>query len=837
MHYRASTYRLLVSVFVVLVAICCIFPVRDRPFEKYVTSHVTNDKKEFDDLLKVAHERISNGTSKTFYSAIRDVASAKRIDLSNFFRNKNVADIKSIDKKNKILLDALLADSKGKIKQGLDLKGGVSFVLKIDDSNKVDGRRFDQLSAPERNEQLNKAIEIIRQRIDGLGVSEPIIRIFGNNSIEIQLPGISTKDNPEIVDVIKKPAKLEFRLLSNTAIPKSRGAEPPIGYEILSLESDRDDDSAGEHLFFVKKIPEMTGKMVAHAGVAVGQYGEFGVSLSMTEDGAKRFEKVTSENIGRQLGIVLDGKLCSAPVINSAISGGHASITGKFSQREALELANVLNNPLEVELKFVELNEIGPSLAEDAKISSLKASIIAACAIVIFMVAYYHIAGVISVLSIAANIAIVLGMMAIIGATLTLPGVAALVLTIGMAIDANILVFERVRDELRDGKSVGAALLAGHKKAFWTILDANLTTLLAAIVLIYFGTGPIKGFGVILAIGLFSTVFCALVLNRGLLEVFGENRFIRKLIPDFSIKSPKFDFLGHSKFVCAVYGVLFLIGAIAVVAKETKIYGIDFTGGDEITVKFEKKVQTNDISKLAELNGIGEVTSVYQKSLSDNIEILRVQTETGKGEAFFDLMKSKFKDANLSLMKTTTIGATVGDSLKLNALISIALSMLGLMLYVAFRFEMGYGIGAVVSTVINVIMTIIIYLMFGHQISSATIASILMVVGYSINDTIIVFDRIREELKEGRSKSIKEIINYSITRTLSRTILTSASTFLAALALYVFGSGVVVDFALIFLIGVVVGTFSSIFIASPVFYLWSKKDRVPTSVGVSRHTA
>jgi SecD/SecF fusion protein len=240
---------------------------------------------------------------------------------------------------------------------------------------------------------------------------------------------------------------------------------------------------------------------------------------------------------------------------------------------------------------------------------------------------------------------------------------------------------------------------------------------------------------------------------------------------------------------------------------------------------------------LAELNGIGEVTSVYQKSLSDNIEILRVQTETGKGEAFFDLMKSKFKDANLSLMKTTTIGATVGDSLKLNALISIALSILGLMLYVAFRFEMGYGIGAVVSTVINVIMTIIIYLMFGHQISSATIASILMVVGYSINDTIIVFDRIREELKEGRSKSLKEIINYSITRTLSRTILTSASTFLAALALYVFGSGVVVDFALIFLIGVVVGTFSSIFIASPVFYLCNKKDQVSTSVGVSRHTA
>ncbi|MDR1173728.1 MAG: protein translocase subunit SecD, partial [Puniceicoccales bacterium] len=468
MRNRKPFYRILLSLAIVLLAVQSILPIHDRIPEQYLASCVTNDKAAFKELIGRARERLEAGQSKSLFLAIRDVADAEKIDLSRFFKNRNISDIKNLSEKNKILLNALLADSKGKIKQGLDLKGGVSCVLKVDDS------KFENLGASEKTEQLGKAIDIIRQRIDGLGVSEPLLRIFGKNCIEIQLPGISMKDNPEIVDTIKKPAKLEFKLLHPALVPKSKTERAPIGYEVLTFEGDRRDNGEEEYAF-VKRIPDMTGSMVKRAGVVVGQYGEYEISLTMTEEGARCFEKVTANNINRRLGIVLDGKLYSAPSIRSAIANGRASISGKFSQRDAFELSNILNNPLEFELKFVELSEIGPSLAEDARVSSLRAMLIGTAVVAAFMLVFYHTAGIISLVAIMANIVIVLGAMATIGGTLTLPGIAALVLTIGMAVDANILIFERMREELLSGKPLRAALVLGHEKAFATVLDANLT--------------------------------------------------------------------------------------------------------------------------------------------------------------------------------------------------------------------------------------------------------------------------------------------------------------------------------------------------------------------------
>ncbi|MDR1457407.1 MAG: protein translocase subunit SecD [Puniceicoccales bacterium] len=815
---RKSFYRILLSLVIILLAVQNILPIHDRIPEQYLASCVTHDRAAFEELMRRAHERLEAGQSKSLFLAIRDIANAERIDLSRFFKNKNVDDIKNLSEKNKILLNILLADSKGKIKQGLDLKGGVSCVLKIDDS------KFENLGTSEKTEQLNKAIDIIRQRIDGFGVSEPLLRVFGKNCIEIQLPGISIKDNPEIVDTIKKPAKLEFKLLHPTLVPKSKSERGPIGYEVLVFEGDHGNNGE-EKYAFVKRIPDMTGSMVKHAGVVVGQYGEYEISLTMTEEGARCFEKVTAANINRRLGIVLDGKLYSAPSIRSAITSGRANINGNFSQRNAFELSNILNNPLEFELKFVELSEIGPSLAEDARIGSLRAMLIGTIVVAAFMLIFYHTAGIVSLIAVMANIVIILGVMATIGGTLTLPGIAALVLTIGMAVDANILIFERIREELLSGKPLKAALAAGHEKAFSTVLDANLTTLLTAIILIYFGVGPVKGFGVILAIGIFATMFGALVLSKGLLEFLVEKDLVKKLIPDFRIKPTSFDFLKHIKLIAGIYTIVALACIVVTAFRDTKIYGIDFTGGDEITITFEKKIPISEINKLASEHGMGEVTSVYQKSMADNSEILRIQTPEGQGTKFFDHLSNHFQDSKPFLVRKTEIGASVGQGTKLNALISVMLSMVGIMIYVAFRFETGYGIGAVISTIADVAMTILIYLALGHQISAPMIASILMVVGYAINDTIIVFDRIREELKINKSKTLKDIINLSINRTLSRTILTSTSTFLAALALYVFGSGVVVDFALVFSMGVIVGTFSSIFIASPVFYAWHRGDR------------
>ncbi|MDR1595458.1 MAG: protein translocase subunit SecD [Puniceicoccales bacterium] len=815
MEKMASFRRILISIAVVLIACYNLFPLRDRPFAKYVIGCVTNDRRSFMELVDRANELVASGKARGLFSAILTVADRENLDLSQFFRNKNVADIKNLHRKNSVLLESILADSKSRIKQGLDLKGGVSFVLGVSDT------KFDSLSATEKSEQMNKAIDIIRQRIDGLGVAEPLVRIFGSNCIEIQLPGISTKDNPEIVDAIKKPAKLEFKLLHDTLVPKSKSERPPIGYEILEFENGVDDSNGGKpDLAFVKRIPEMTGSMVKHAGVTVGQYGEYGISLTMTDSGTKRFESVTSANINRRLGIVLDGRLYSAPVIRSAIESGHGSITGNFSQRDAFELANVLNNPLEMELKFIELNEIGPSLAEDARTSSLNASLIGAIVVVLFMVAYYHVAGLVSLIAVLANVVITLGIMATIGATLTLPGIAALVLTIGMAVDANILIFERMREEIIRGKSLAAALVAGHERALSSIVDANLTTLLTAIILVHFGTGPIRGFGVILSIGIFATIFCALVLSRGLLEILVGRGFVKTLVPNLRFRPFELDFLKYSKYVFIAY-VVAVIACVAVVAsRHTKIYGIDFTGGDEITIKFDKKIPMNEIDRVAAANGIGEVVSVYQKSASESEEILRIQSTLGSGEKLFESLRDKFGDYDLVLAKKTEIGASIGQGIKANAVTSVLLSMVGIMVYVAFRFEIGYGIGAVISTIMNTVLTGLIYLSLGHQISAPMVASILMVVGYSINDTIVVFDRIREELKGNGSETFRDMVNLSITRTLSRTVLTSVSTFFAALALYLFGSGVIVDFALVFMIGIAIGTFFSIFVASPIFYAW-----------------
>jgi SecD/SecF fusion protein len=318
------------------------------------------------------------------------------------------------------------------------------------------------------------------------------------------------------------------------------------------------------------------------------------------------------------------------------------------------------------------------------------------------------------------------------------------------------------------------------------------------------------------------------------MEILVERGIVKNLIPSFRFKPMSFNFLAHRKAVAIAYAIVLAIGTIVVAARHTKVYGIDFTGGDEITVKFDGKISIDGIENVAAKNDFAEVNAVYQKSSSDGTEVLRVQTEEGMGTRFFQCLHKAFPDANLSLLKKTEIGAAVGHGIRMNALISIALSMVGVMLYVRLRFEAAYGVGAVASTLLGTVTSVVLYLAMGHQISAPMVASILMVVGYAINDTIIVFDRIREELRTRRERPMETVVNIAINKTFARTMLTSSSTFLAALALYVFASGVIVDFALVFMVGIAVGTISSIFVASPVFLAWHKgHGRVPTKVGQS----
>jgi SecD/SecF fusion protein len=811
--------KAILSVVVLLWAFFSLIPFNDQPFNDYIEHRAAASGDAFFELLSRAKLRVKLGQSPSIFVALKAIAKEESIDLAAYFPDIKLQDIKNLDKKNKILMDILLRDSKGRLRRGLDLKGGISFTLKLGDQTKVDE------DALLRQSHLEKAAQIMRHRLDSMGVAEPVIRTRGNDEIEVQLPGVSTQDNPEIVDVLKRPAKLEFRLVHVTRPHNMDPEAAPLGYELLFSEDERATGEVEARPYYVKKIPEMTGKMVKNAHVTMNQYGGFEIGLEMkSPEGVERFAKITRENIGNLLGIVLDGKLYSAPRINCEIPNGFASISGNFSQREAIELSNVLNNPLEFELLLTGVQEIGPSLAEDAKTSSMYATILGVASVILFMVAYYRALGIVAVISVLSNALIVLGLMAMMGATMTLPGVAALVLTVGMGVDSNILIFERMREELALGKRVGAAVVASYEKAFSTIFDANITTLLSALILIWLGTGPVRGFGIILAMGIFATMFCALVLSRVLMVVLVNLGFSDFLKMREHVTS-KFDFLRRKN---TAYGVSFIalgLGLAAFLVRGNGIYGIDFTGGDEVTLQFQEKLSANDIEKVAQENGIREVVTLYRKDVKDSGEVLCLQTKEGKGKLLLQKLEERYPGAQLKVIQESSIGSSMSGKIKWNAIFALAVSLLMILFYIVLRFEIGFGVGALISTIHDILVTVGVYILFGRQFSASMVAAVLMIVGYSINDTIVVFDRIREELHFNVGGTLKEVINFSVNCTLSRTILTSFTTFLAAFSLYCFGAGVVKDLALLFLIGIIVGTYSSIFIAAPIFYRWHRGDR------------
>lgn len=844
---KSIFWKFVITGLVILWAVSSMVPFDDTPFEDFIKTRATAHTQEFAELLAKAGERVQKGATKanpdkspTLYIALRDYSDANNIDLSKFFPEINVRDIKVLKKRNDVLLKELYRQSKGAIKKGLDLQGGVSFTLEVDDKEKLNSD--EQL----RKGQLEDVLTVMNKRVNGLGVTEPTIRIMGNSAIEVQMPGVSLKDNPEAIEELSRPAKLEFKLVHRFETPSSAkppAREIPVGYEVKLMEEERNGKLI-EKPFYVKKRPEATGEIVARASAGMEDANRFRVDMEFTSEGSKTFERITRSileedqktGVKQPLAIVLDGRLLSAPNIQSVISS-RGQITGSFSRREAIELANALNNPLAFGLKRTSLSEIGPSLAEDAKDKSYTAAAIGTAAVIVFMILIYTWFGVIALISVLANIVILIGVLASFSATITLPGIAALILTIGMAVDSNILVFERMREELKRGKTLWTSLELGYEKAFSTIVDANITTLLSAIILYIFGTGPVKGFGVTLAVGIFTTLFGALVFSRAMLELVVKFGWVKKALTFSLIRdNMAINFFKYARPSFAISWLIVLIGVGVIAMRGEKTLSIDFTGGDVVTVAFDpaNKIPIGEITALSESTsdtGLGEIQAAYKTDLSSKAENLVLQVESEKGQRVFDKLAKQFPDAKLHMIAQQSVGAAVSKSITIDAFKALGLSLLVILLYVAVRFEFSYGVGAIVATVHDVVLTVGLYVIFGlwgigtGQFSAAMIAAVLMVMGYSINDKIVVFDRIREELTLKPTMTLRDIINYAINRTLSRTLLTSLSTFLAALALFLFGTGIIVDFSLVFMLGIVVGTFSSIFIASPVFYWWNKGSR------------
>ena len=823
---KRNLWKILLSIAVLAWAVTELIPLKDVPFVEYVRTHATAKPAEFNKLVDEAGARKKNLQAVSEFVALKQIGKERKIDLSQYFPDVRLeSSLTNIEKRNDILLAELLRRSKGKLQLGLDLSGGVSITLEA-------VQRPGETDERQQNEKIAKAIDIIGARINAFGVAEPVIRQVGTNRIEVQLPNINTRDNPDIVNNVKAPARLDFRMVHPTLTP-GPGVDTPPGYEVMTLDYEGRNGQTGTEELFVKRIPEMTGEAMSNAFARQDMYGKPEVILEFTKEGRQRFAQVTrdiaqgGQQAGRlgRLAIVLDGKLYSAPTVREEIDSPSAQITGNFTDREAINLANVLNNPLDVELQVKQQYEVGPTLAADAISSGKMASIIGIGLVAAFMITYYTVGGVIAVITLAMNALIILGVMASIGATMTLPGLAGIVLTMGMAVDANILIFERMREELKLGKSLKSALVAGYDKAFVTIVDAHVTQLAICAVMIWLGHGPIKGFGVTLAIGVFSTMFSVLITSHLVMELLIEGDALKKFPMLHFLHTEKVDFVKYGKPAFIASWCVVLLGVGVVFMKGSKIYGIDFAGGDVISATFKQEPNLSTVREVANSLKISDVTPTIADSGAGGGKILRIETPPGKSEQLLTELQKRMPNAGLEKAGEESIGPAIGKEIEWNAVKALLASFVITLLYIAFRFEFGFGIGAVVASVHDILMTIGIFVLFGHQFNAPMVAAILSIAGYSINDTVVVFDRIREELKLNPTMRLRDVINLALNRVFSRSIMTSVTTFLAALALFIFGTGVMKDISFTFLVGIITGTFSSIYIASPVFYWWHKGDR------------
>jgi len=445
-----------------------------------------------------------------------------------------------------------------------------------------------------------------------------------------------------------------------------------------------------------------------------------------------------------------------------------------------------------------------------------------------FMLVYYLFAGLAANVALITNIIILLGVMCSVGTTFTLPGIAGAVLTVGMAVDANVLIYERIREELAKGKSLRGAIDAGYARAFGTIFDSHVTTLISSIILIFMGTGEIKGFGVTLTIGVAASLFTALVVTRLIFNFMVDRNLIKSLHMLHLIRSTKLDFMKVAKPLFIVTW-LFVIGSLGFgFTRGEKLFGVDFLGGDSTTYSFTQKLDEQQIR--AALTGVGEKDAQiqYQKDVGAGTETLRLTTSSGS----VDRVKTAMQDlpaAHFQLLGSQQVGATLGKEIQQSAIIASLLSLFGILVYVAFRYEFSFAVAAVVAVLHDVLFAIGAYCIAnavsGRQFNATVVAAVLTIIGFSINDKIVIFDRIREQLKLGVRGSFRDIINMSLNQTLSRTIITSGTVFLATLSLFIWGGGVINDFAFTFLVGIIVGTYSSIYIASVIVLWWHKGER------------
>jgi SecD/SecF fusion protein len=700
---------------------------------------------------------------------------------------------------------------KGKINLGLDLQGGMHVVLRVDTT---------KLPLDARKDALDRAMEIIRNRIDQFGVGEMSIQKQGKENIIVQLPGVT--DRERALEIIGKTAHLEFKLVSDNVedLKKALNNEPVEGYEVKYSEGER----AGREPLLVAKDASLTGDAIVNAKTEFSSsgFGEPYVSLTLNSKGAQIFANVTATNVGKRLAIVLDGKVVSAPVIREAIPSGQAQISGNFSVEQANDLAVVLRaGALPAPVIVEEERTVGPLLGADSIRSGLRATIIGGLLVFIFMVLYYRLAGMIANLALILNILIILACLAMFKGTLTLPGIAGLILTIGMSVDANVLIYERMREELRLGKSLRASIAAGFHRAMSAIIDSNLTTIVAAALIFKFGTGPVRGFAVTLTIGLLANLFTAVVCTRVIFELLCDQFDLAKLRFMQLFPETNFDFIGKRRICYAISAVIIIAGLSIFVLRGERNYGVDFSGGTLQQFMFEKPVNVDKIRSA--LKEIGYGSASIQQYGNPKEVIIRTQEDITK--KIKDIFEKKFADNKYEMLKVETVGPAVGKNLRTNAAMSLIFGLMGILVYVMFRFNLKYGAAGVIALFHDVFIAIGALALTQRQFDLTIVAALLTIAGYSINDTVVIYDRIRENMRLVKKGSFIDIVNLSVNQTLGRTILTTGVTMLVVIALLFWGGEVLNDFAFCLFVGMISGVYSTIYIASPLIISWQKKAR------------
>ena len=711
-------------------------------------------------------------------------------------------------------------------------------VQELSFGERSDGKLVVELTDAGVNERMSslvtQAMEVIRKRIDELGTTEPNIQRQGSDRVLVQVPGF--EDSTRLKEIVSRTARLTFHLVHPTiSASQAESQGIPAGYMILPNA-----DGTGSEL--VEEEVALGGERLVDSQPSYDQQTQQPVvTFRFDTQGAITFGDITSRNVNRRFAIVLDNQVITAPNIQTPITGGSGQIYGSFTPQSANDLSVLLRaGALPASLDIVEERTVGPSLGADSIQAGVLAGVVTGFLVFAFMLAAYGLFGFFAIISLALNVLLMLAALSMLGATLTLPGIAGIVLTLGMAVDANVLIYERMREELGQGKSIIAAINAGFERAWGTIVDSNLTALIAAVVLFFMGSGPIQGFAVTLALGLIISMFTAYTVTLFIVSIWYRIKRPKKLriqlfrfvpdntkIPFMKLARPAIVF----SIIATILSIALMLAPIVGLNFGGFNFGIDFKGGSAIEMRhLDGPADPGPIREELGNLGLGDV-QVQQFGQPEDV-LIRVELQAGGDAAQQEAVtkvRTALADDNYEFRRSETVGPSVSGELSTTGTIAFTVAMLGILAYVWFRFEWQYALGAVASTIHDVILTMGLFAITGLEFNLTSIAAILTVVGLSLNDTVVVYDRVRENLRKYKKMPLGELIDLSINQTLARTTITAFTTFLALIPLVLFGGEVLRGFTIAMTWGVFVGTYSSIVVAAPLLIYTGLKSRAETS--------